>query len=61
MPKGVDEANTSGEAEGDAVEDVMLAHHELVDAGAGVQLLGEHPDDHRSADNHIFPTRVDCR
>jgi hypothetical protein len=36
----------------------VLAHHEVVDAGAGVQLLGEHPDDHRSAGH---PAGVDRR
>ena len=37
----------------------MLAHHELVDAGPGVQLLGEHLEDHRSAgDPRVEYTRT---
>ena len=39
----------------------MLAHHELVDAGTGVQLLDEHLDDHGSPGDHVHPAGVDHR
>ena len=43
------------EAEGDAVEDVVLADHQLSNTSTGLQLLSEHRDNERTAGDHVNP------